>query len=115
MTGICRAAASAAASFTCIAFIASVAHAATESVTIYRGATVIDGTGAAPKLNMAIVTRGEHIEAVIPDRAAGRYARDAAAVDARGLYAIPGLIDSHVHLATAPNRRYAEALLRRDV
>src|SRR5439155_9632347 len=26
-----------------------------------------------------------------------------------------GLIDSHVHLATSPNRRYAEALLRRDL
>jgi imidazolonepropionase-like amidohydrolase len=115
MTGICRAAASAAATFTCLAFIATVAHAATETVTVYRGATVIDGTGAASKPNMAIVTRGEHIESVIPDRAAVRYAKDATTVDARGLYAIPGLIDSHVHLATTPNRRYAEALLRRDV
>ena len=64
---------------------------------------------------MAIVTRGERIEAIIPHRGAGRYAKDATTVDAGGLYAIPGLIDSHVHLATAPNRRYAEALLRRDV
>ena len=88
---------------------------ATETVTVYRGATVIDGTGAAPKPNMAIVTRGERIEAIIPHRGAGRYAKDATTVDAGELYAIPGLIDSHVHLATAPNRRYAEALLRRDV
>lgn len=113
MTGICRA--SAAVAFTCVAFIATVAHPATDTVTVYRGVTVIDGTAAAPKRNMAIVTRGEHIEAVIPDSEAGRYARDATAVDAVGFYAIPGLIDSHVHLATAPNRRYAEALLRRDV
>ncbi len=28
---------------------------------------------------------------------------------------MPGLIDSHVHLATPPNRRQAEAMLRRDL
>ena len=50
-----------------------------------------------------------------PTRRRRAYAKGATVVDARGLYAIPGLIDSHVHLATAPNRRYAEALLRRDV
>ena len=86
MTGICRAAASAAATFICVSFIATVAHAATETVTVYRGATVIDGTGAAPKPNMAIVTRGERIEAIIPHRGAGRYAKDATTVDAGGLY-----------------------------
>ena len=101
--------------FACVAGFASAAQAEPESVTVYRGATVIDGTGAAPKPNMAIVTRGERIELLVPDSDTARFAKGATVVDVHGLYAIPGLIDSHVHLATAPNRRYAEALLRRDV
>jgi imidazolonepropionase-like amidohydrolase len=36
-------------------------------------------------------------------------------VDLSGKYMIPGLIDAHVHLATPPNRRQAEALLRRNL
>ncbi|HTT84163.1 MAG TPA: amidohydrolase family protein [Rhizomicrobium sp.] len=84
-------------------------------LTVYRGAQVIDGTGAAAKPDMAIVVDGERIRAIVPDSAAADYARGAGVVDVHGLYALPGLIDSHVHLATSPNRRYAEALLRRDV
>ncbi|HLY04134.1 MAG TPA: amidohydrolase family protein, partial [Rhizomicrobium sp.] len=98
-----------------LVFVAATQAAAPATVTVYRGATVIDGTGAAPKPDMAIVIRGERIEAIVPDARAATYATGATEIDARGLYAIPGLIDSHVHLATAPNRRYAEALLRRDV
>jgi len=97
------------------AVVATASQAAPESVNVYRGITVIDDTGAAPRENMAIVTRGERIETIAPDSKAARFAKGATVVDVRGLYAIPGLIDSHVHLATAPNRRYAEALLRRDV
>jgi imidazolonepropionase-like amidohydrolase len=84
-------------------------------LTIYRGATLIDGTGAPPKPGVAIVVEGERIRAVVPNAQAEAYARGASIVDVHGLYALPGLIDSHVHLATSPNRRYAEALLRRDV
>ena len=89
------------------------AAAAPETNTIYLGATVIDGTGAAPKTDTAIITRGEHIERIVPDAVA--QSEKGTTVDVHALYAIPGLIDSHVHLATSPNRRYAEALLRRDV
>jgi imidazolonepropionase-like amidohydrolase len=42
-------------------------------------------------------------------------AAGAKVVDGKGAYAIPGLIDTHVHLATSPNRRAAEALMRRDL
>jgi len=83
-------------------------------LTIYRGASLIDGTGSAVRPDVAIVVEGERIRAVVPD-ARNSSMHGADVVDARGLYALPGLIDSHVHLATAPNRRYAEALLRRDV
>ncbi|HEY6579470.1 MAG TPA: hypothetical protein VIY09_09120, partial [Rhizomicrobium sp.] len=82
-------------------------------LTIYRGAALIDGTGAALRPGIAIVVDGERIRAIVPDSEAQSYARGAAVVDVRGLYALPGLINSHVHLATDPNRRYAEALLRR--
>jgi len=84
-------------------------------LTVYRGVTMIDGTGAAPKAGMAIVVDGERIRAVVPDAAMPRHRSDATVIDAHGLYVLPGLIDSHVHMATSPNRRYAEALLRRDV
>lgn len=100
----------------CAALFAAAAYAAApETVTIYRGATVIDGTGAAARPDTAIVTRGERIEAIVPGSQTDGYAKGAREVEARGLFAIPGLIDSHVHIATSPNRRYAEALLRRDV
>ncbi|HEX3431113.1 MAG TPA: amidohydrolase family protein [Rhizomicrobium sp.] len=101
--------------FGCALIFTAAAQARAENVTVYRGATVIEGTGAAAKPDMAIVTRGERIEAVVPVPEAADYAKGATAIDARGLYALPGLIDSHVHLATPPDRRYAEALLRREV
>ena len=76
---------------------------------------MIDGTGAAPKPDMAIVVDGERIGSIRPDNQAGKQSGAANTVDAHGLFVLPGLIDSHVHLATSPNRPYAEALLRRDV
>jgi len=84
-------------------------------IAVYRGAQLIDGTGASARPDMDIVVSSGHIRAVVPDSAASNYMPGADVVDVHGLYAIPGLIDSHVHLATSPNRRYAEALLRRAV
>jgi imidazolonepropionase-like amidohydrolase len=101
--------------FAAAAAFAAAAGAAAETITVYRGVTLIDGTGAGPKTDMAIVTRGERIDAVVPGAMAARYAKGAADIDVHGLYALPGLVDSHVHLATAPNRRFTEALLRRYV
>ena len=80
-------------------------------VTVYRGATLIDGTGAAPRRGMAITVEGERIVRVAP--AADPVPKGAAIVDVRGLYVLPGLIDSHVHLASPPNRKRAEAEMRR--
>jgi imidazolonepropionase-like amidohydrolase len=82
-------------------------------LTIYIGATLIDGTGAAPKTGMAIVVDGEHVRDIVPDKDAP--VNGETVIDAHDLYVLPGLIDSHVHLATQPNRPFAEALLRRDV
>lgn len=57
------------------------------------GATLVDGTGAAPTPNATVVLRGGRIEC------AGRCAVPAGVtvVDARGLWITPGLVDAHVH------------------
>jgi len=94
------------------------AHAETkpEPVTVYRHAILIDGTGGSARRDMAVVVKGERIAAVSPD--ANLKAADLAgarSVDLSGKYLLPGLIDSHEHLATPPNRRLAEATLRRDL
>jgi imidazolonepropionase-like amidohydrolase len=81
---------------------------------VYRHATLIDGTGAAARPDMAVVTRGERIEAVVPDSAiTSAQTEGARSIDLAGRFLLPGLIDSHQHLATPPNRRQAEALMRR--
>jgi imidazolonepropionase-like amidohydrolase len=92
------------------------AFGAGEATVIYKGASLIDGTGVPLKPDMSIVTKGERITAVLPTvRLSAAQTAGAKVVDARGLFALPGLINSHVHLASPPDRRYALALLRRDV
>jgi imidazolonepropionase-like amidohydrolase len=81
---------------------------------LYRNATLIDGSGAAPTPAMSVLVEGERIVAVgTADQLSAP--ANARVVDLSGKYLMPGLIDSHVHLATPPNRRRAEALLRRDL
>jgi imidazolonepropionase-like amidohydrolase len=83
---------------------------------VYRHAALIDGTGAPLRGDMAVVTDGERISAVLPDRTLTAAQRAGAEqVDLSGRYLLPGLIDSHQHLATPPDRRAAELSLRRDV
>ncbi len=82
---------------------------------LYRDATLIDGTGAPARPHMDVLVAGERIMSVFPDAARPAEAAKAKVVDLHGQYLIPGLIDSHVHLATPPNRRQAEAMLRRDL
>lgn len=64
-------------------------------------ATLIDGTGRAPRPRMTVLVRGSRIADVFP---AGRQPlpADAQVVDLTGRYLIPGLIDAHVHLGTRP-------------
>jgi len=85
--------------------LAGAAHAET-----YTNVTLIDGTGAPPRLHMSITITGERIDSVAPAVAAGKNV-----IDMRGAYALPGLINTHVHLATAPGLGYAQAILRRNV
>jgi hypothetical protein len=83
---------------------------------IYRGATLIDGTAAAPRTGMAIIVKDDRIEAVLPAAAlTAQQTEGARMVDVTGQYLLPGLIDSHVHYATNPDRPYAEAELKRNI
>lgn len=82
--------------------------------TVYRHAALIDGTGAPLRRDMAVVVEGERIAAVAPDAAlTPAQLAGARQVDASGRWLLPGLIDSHQHLATPPDRPAAEASLRR--
>lgn len=90
------------------------ATAAEREATLYADATVIDGTGAPAHEHQDIFVRGERIVAIGPS---GTIAEAASArrVDLAGRFVIPGLIDSHIHLATPPNNVRAKAILRRNL
>jgi imidazolonepropionase-like amidohydrolase len=65
----------------------------------FRGATVIDGTGAPPRPNMLVVVTGDRITAISPLTPAGLSALPAGTdvLSAEGQWILPGLIDAHVH------------------
>ena len=67
-----------------------------KDVLVVAGGTLIDGTGAAPVPNGAIVIENGKITSLGP-RASVRIPAGARVVDAKGKFVIPGLIDSHVH------------------
>ena len=101
---------------TCLAALASGAVAqpqpAPETVALMH-ATVIDGTGAAPRADSMVLIRGGRIVAVNP--AGNQPATNGARVeDLAGKWVIPGLIDAHVHLPSGSGElvRYRELLSR---
>ena len=65
----------------------------------FRGATVIDGTGAPPRLNMLVVVTDGRIAAISPFAPASLAALPAGTdvLSAEGQWILPGLIDAHVH------------------
>ncbi|HEY1927102.1 MAG TPA: amidohydrolase family protein [Caulobacteraceae bacterium] len=81
---------------------------------LYRGATVIDVRTGKELHGYAILTSGERIVRVAPEAAIAA-PTDARVVDMSGTWAIPGLINTHEHLATPPNRPFAEAMMKRDL
>ena len=100
--------------------LAAIAVAAPESrpaaspVTAYVGATLIDGTGGAPLPESVIVVQAGHITAV-GGRANTRVPDGTSIVSLKGRYVIPGLINTHVHLASPPLVDVARAYLRREL
>lgn len=69
------------------------------SVIAFRGATVIDGTGAPPKPDMLVVVAGDRIKAISPvsRESLARLPAGAELINAEGQWILPGLIDAHVH------------------
>jgi imidazolonepropionase-like amidohydrolase len=88
--------------------------AAPSVTTAYVGATLIDGAGGPPLEASIVIVEGDHIAA------AGKSAdiavpSGAHVVSLSGRYLIPGLINSHVHLASPPLPEIARAYLRREL
>ncbi|MFN0180360.1 MAG: amidohydrolase family protein [Gemmatimonadales bacterium] len=81
------------------------------------GATLIDGTGAAPVPNAAILIEGSRISAVGP-RSAVAVPAGTTVIDVTGKYLLPGFVDLHMHLTYSDNypdfplQTDAEATLR---
>ena len=99
---------------TLAATLLGLATPAAAQTTALTGATLIDGTGAPARPHQDILVKGERIVAVAPHGGIAD-ARDARRVDLAGRFIIPGIIDSHVHLATPPDMARARAILRRNL
>lgn len=80
----------------------------------YVGATVIGRADATPQPEAVILTRGSRIVALVP-AATFHPAKDMQLVNVYGKFIIPGLINSHVHLATVADPPVALAYLRREL
>jgi imidazolonepropionase-like amidohydrolase len=87
-----------------------------EGRVLFRDVILIDGTGGQERKGMDILINGERIERIFPDAGADpSLLLNAKIVPLTGRFLMPGLVDAHVHLATPPNRREAEAIMRRDL
>jgi imidazolonepropionase-like amidohydrolase len=76
------------------------------------GVTVFDGTGHPARPNQSVLIEGERIAAIFP--AGSRPSPAGATVhNLTGRYLIPGLIDTHVHVATDPSGEDSRARTER--
>jgi imidazolonepropionase-like amidohydrolase len=93
--------------------LAAAAEAPAKTV-IYLGATLFDSKSSAPRSNVAVITAGERIVGV---KSAEGYASRPGdeVVDVRGKFIVPGLMNTHVHLATLADPPVAKAYLRREL
>lgn len=73
------------------------AQSSTPSVLAFVGATVIDGSGAAPVQDAIVIVDGDRVRAVGP-RASTPVPAGAQVIDAAGRTILPGLADLHTHL-----------------
>ncbi len=82
--------------FTLVVLTISVSAVTAQEAVVVTGATVIDGTGAAPVNGAVIVIEGNKITAVGP-RSAVSIPAGAREINAAGKFVIPGLMDANVH------------------
>jgi imidazolonepropionase-like amidohydrolase len=81
-------------SFSCIVLIIFQAPGVwAQQLTVLRGGTLIDGTGAPPQADTVIVIEGNQIRSI----GAGRIPSGAKVIDVTGKYVVPGLWDKHLH------------------
>jgi imidazolonepropionase-like amidohydrolase len=73
---------------------------------ILRGATLIDGSGAPPVRDLAVVVDDRRIAEIVADRRP----RDETVLDLGGLTLLPGLINGHVHLCLSGDADPARTL-----
>lgn len=69
------------------------------AATAIQHVTVIDGTGAPQARNVTVVIRGGRIESIRPSGGT-RIPAGVTIIEGRGKYLIPGLIDTHTHIAS---------------
>jgi imidazolonepropionase-like amidohydrolase len=98
--------------------IVAVAQAAAESAApprpvAYLHGSLIDTTSGTVRPDAAIVTQGDRIVAV--GSANDPLPEGAEIVDAGGRYVLPGMVNTHVHLASPPEPEQARAYLRREL
>jgi len=72
--------------------------------TLLRGVRLVDGTGAAPVDDAAVLIDGPNIVFAGPERNLPQTVGDAYVADLRGKTVLPGLINTHVHLSLNPYR-----------
>jgi len=85
------------------------------AATLYHNTTLIDGNGGPAKYQQSILVEGDRISGIYPSAKLPELSPNTQLVDASEWYALPGLIDTHVHMATLPNDKAAKALLRRQI
>jgi imidazolonepropionase-like amidohydrolase len=92
------------------ATVVAIGQAGNSRVTVYQGARLITGTGAAAVENATIVVEGGRFAQAGPASAV-KVPPGAARVDLAGKTVIPAIIDAHVHLSD--NREALIAVLQR--
>ena len=80
----------------CLLVFAGASPAADDPALLIENVTLIDGTGRPPLPGAYVLVEGERVVAVSPDPLS--VPAGTARIDGEGLYLIPGLIDSHIHL-----------------
>jgi imidazolonepropionase-like amidohydrolase len=74
---------------------------------LIRNVTLIDGNGGPPQAGVNVLLRDGRVSSISGDAADGDLT-----IDGRGLFAMPGLTDAHVHLSGMPWAERAEQLKR---
>lgn len=85
------------------------------AIVAYRNVAIFDATdGDSLSTNKTIIVDGDRIADIVDSEIDSNVIpEDAEIVDGTGWYVVPGLVDSHVHLATLPDRAGAELTARR--